>query len=78
MIPIININLIALYLLRNLLKYKIGIVIIAPISTGNKGNINIGKLNTEIVNHFIDKVLVGNYNEKTNSRNILIIWNFII
>lgn len=38
----------------------------------------IDKLDIEIVGDFIDKVLVGHYNEETNSRDIKIIWNFQI
>ena len=39
---------------------------------------HIDKLNVEIVGDFIDKVLIGHYNEETNSRNIKVIWNFQI
>lgn len=39
---------------------------------------HIDSLNTEIVNDFIDKVIVGHYDEETNSRDIKIIWNFTI
>ena len=38
----------------------------------------IDKLSLEIVNDFIDKVLVGTYDEQTNTREIKIIWNFSI
>ena len=38
----------------------------------------IDKLNVEIVGEFIDKVLIGHYDEETNSRNIKVIWNFQI
>lgn len=38
----------------------------------------IDKLNVEIVSDFIDKVLIGHYDEETNSRNIKVIWNFQI
>ena len=38
----------------------------------------IDKLNVEIVGDFIDKVLIGHYDEETNSRNIKVIWNFQI
>ena len=39
---------------------------------------HINKLNVEIVGDFIDKVLIGHYNEETNSRDIKVIWNFRI
>ena len=39
---------------------------------------HIDKLNVEIVGDFIDKVLIGHYDEETNSRNIKVIWNFQI
>ena len=39
---------------------------------------HIDKIDIEIVGVFIDKVLVGYYDEETNSRNIKIIWNFQI
>ena len=39
---------------------------------------HIDKLDIEIVGDFIDKVLVGHYDEETNSRDIKIIWNFQI
>ncbi len=39
---------------------------------------HIDKLNIEIVGDFIDKILVGNYNEETKSREIKILWNFAI
>ena len=35
------------------------------------------KLNIEIINDFIDKIIIGNLDEKTNKRKIHIIWNFI-
>ncbi len=38
----------------------------------------INKLSNEIVNCFIDKILIGNYDSKNNSREIKIIWNFIV
>ena len=38
----------------------------------------IDKLNVEIVGDFIDKVLIGHYDEETNSRDIKVIWNFQI
>ena len=34
------------------------------------------KLNRFIVNEFIDKIFIGQTHEKTNTRNIEIIWNF--
>ncbi len=43
----------------------------------NKYN-HIDKLNVEVVGDFIDKIIVGNYNQKTNSRDLKIIWNFTI
>lgn len=39
---------------------------------------HIDKLSIEIVNTFIDKILIGPYNEETNSRQIKILWNFSI
>ena len=39
---------------------------------------HIDKLDIEIVGDFIDKILVGHYDEETNSRDIKIIWNFQI
>lgn len=39
---------------------------------------HIDKLSLEIVNDFIDKVLIGNYDEKSNTREIKIVWNFTI
>ena len=37
---------------------------------------HIDKLDVEIVNEFIDKILIGHYDKETNSRDIRIIWNF--
>lgn len=37
---------------------------------------HIDKLNIEIVNDFIDKITIGNYDEEKDQRNIHIIWNF--
>ena len=37
---------------------------------------HINKLNKVIVDEFIDKVYVGNYNKETKSRDIEIVWNF--
>ena len=39
---------------------------------------HIDSLSLEIVNDFIDKVLIGNYDEKSNTRKIKIVWNFTI
>lgn len=39
---------------------------------------HIEELSIEIVEDFIDKILIGNYDETTNSRDIKIIWNFTI
>ncbi len=39
---------------------------------------HIDKLNVEIVGDFIDKILVGHYDEETESREIKILWNFAI
>ncbi len=39
---------------------------------------HIDKLNIEIVNEFIDKIVIGSYNEEKNTRDIKIIWNFTI
>lgn len=38
----------------------------------------IDVLGTDIINDFVDKVLIGYYDEKTNSRDIKVIWNFQI
>ena len=39
---------------------------------------HIEELSIEIAYDFIDKILIGSYDEKANSRDIKIIWNFII
>lgn len=39
---------------------------------------HISQLSTEIVNDFIDKIYIGNYDEKSDTREIKIIWNFAI
>ena len=39
---------------------------------------HIEELSIEIVEDFIDKIFIGNYDETTNSRDIKIIWNFTI
>lgn len=39
---------------------------------------HIDKLNIEIINTFIDKILIGKYDDKNNTREIKIIWNFTI
>ena len=39
---------------------------------------HIDKLNVEFVGDFIDKILVGKYDEESNTREINIIWNFTI
>ena len=39
---------------------------------------HIEELSIEIVEDFIDKILIGSYDETTNSRDIKIIWNFTI
>ena len=39
---------------------------------------HIDKLNVEIVGDFIDKILIGNADEETGSREIEILWNFAI
>ena len=39
---------------------------------------HIDKLNIEIVDDFIDKILIGNYDEEKNTRDIKIMWNFTI
>lgn len=36
----------------------------------------INNLEIEIINDLIDKIMIGEYNQKTNQRNIHIIWNF--
>ena len=38
---------------------------------------HIDKLNIEIINDFIDKILIGVYDEEKKSRDFKIIWNFI-
>ena len=52
-------------------------------SIKNKKNIfkkysHIDNLSVEIVNDFIDKVLIGYHNDDTDERNIEIVWNFTI
>ena len=37
---------------------------------------HIDSLNSHIVNDFIDKIFIGKLDEKTNKRNIHIVWNF--
>ncbi len=39
---------------------------------------HIDKLNVEIINDFIDKVIIGSYDEEKNHRDLKIIWNFNI
>ena len=39
---------------------------------------HIHKLNVEIVNNFINKILIGKYDKKANKREIFIIWDFVI
>lgn len=39
---------------------------------------HIDKLTVELVNDFIDKVIIDNYDESTNTRDIKVIWNFTI
>ncbi len=39
---------------------------------------HIDKLNVEIINDFIDKVIIGPYDEEKNDRDLKIIWNFTI
>ena len=36
------------------------------------------ELSIEIVEDFIDKILIGSYDEEVSSRDIKIIWNFTI
>lgn len=38
----------------------------------------INKLNIEIVNDFIDRIVIGKYDETTNRRKIHIVWNFAL
>ncbi len=37
---------------------------------------HIDKLNVEIINDFIEKIIIGPYDEVNNTRNINIVWNF--
>lgn len=37
----------------------------------------IKELNINIINEFVDKIIIDKYDEKTNTRNIHIIWNFL-
>ena len=39
---------------------------------------HIEELSIEIVEDFIDKILIGSYDEEVSSRDIKIIWNFTI
>ena len=66
-----------------IIKKNIAITTTMKESLKSKKNIfkkyrHIDKLNVEIVGDFIDKVLIGHYDEETNSRNIKVIWNFQI
>ena len=38
----------------------------------------IDKLNIDIINDFVDKIEIGEYDEIQNNRNIHIIWNFVL
>ena len=66
-----------------IIKKDIAITTTMKESLKSKKNIfkkyrHIDKLNVEIVGDFIDKVLIGHYDEETNSRDIKVIWNFQI
>ena len=39
---------------------------------------HIDNLSIEVVNDFIDKIIVGYNDDSTNSRDLKIIWNFTI
>ena len=38
----------------------------------------IDELNVEIINDFIDKVIIGNYDFQKKERKIHIVWNFVL
>lgn len=68
---------------QKIIKKEISLTLEKKEKTKNKKNIfknykHIEKLSIEIVQEFIDKIIIGNYNKKENSRNIKIIWNFTI
>ncbi|MCX4365659.1 MAG: recombinase family protein [Bacilli bacterium] len=67
----------------NIIKKEITSTTAKKESLKSKKNIfkkyrHIDKLNVEIVGDFIDKVLIGKYNDETGSREIKILWNFAI
>ena len=68
---------------NKIIKKEIASTIAKKESIKNKKNIfkkyrHIDKLSIEIVNDFIDKIIIGYNHEKNNFRDIKIIWNFTI
>ena len=60
------------------IKTIIRVVLYLRLSDEDKSKLSKEELSIEIVEDFIDKILIGNYDETTNSRDIKIIWNFTI
>ncbi len=67
----------------NIIKKEIASTNIKKASLKNKKNVfgkyrYIDKIDVEIVGYFIDKILVGKYDDETGSREIKLLWNFAI
>lgn len=67
----------------SIIKKEIASTIAKKESLKSKKNIfkkykHIDKLDIEIVGDFIDKVLIGRYDDETESREIKVLWNFTI
>lgn len=60
------------------IKTIIRVVLYLRLSDEDKSKLSKEELSIEIVEDFIDKILIGSYDETTNSRDIKIIWNFTI
>ncbi len=60
------------------IKTIIRVMLYLRLSDEDKSKLSKEELSIEIVEDFIDKILIGNYDETTNSRDIKIIWNFTI
>ena len=66
-----------------IIKKEIALTTSKKESVKSKENIfkkyrHIEKLSIEIVDDFIDKIFIGNYDETTGSRDIKVLWNFAI
>lgn len=66
-----------------IIKKEIALTTSKKESVKSKENIfkkyrHIDKLSIEIVDDFIDKIFIGNYDDKTGSRDIKVVWNFTI